>query len=136
MSGIKYREGYKYQLAESVVIQTPVKGYDVSSEFYTLHRNGILYIRAGYAWDGASGPTWDTKSSMRGSLIHDVFCQLMRRREVDYKLWHSVVNEFFKELCLEDGMWSARASLWASAVEFADAGDPSQGPDYPILTAP
>jgi hypothetical protein len=37
-----------------------------------------LTIRAGYAYDGPSGPTIDTPSAMRPALIHDALYQLMR----------------------------------------------------------
>lgn len=133
---IKYRKGYKYQLAEDVSLSTSVVGKRVETQFFCLEDTGRLTIRSGYAWDGASGPTWDTDSSMSGSLVHDVFCQMMRAKQIDYLYWHKTVNELFKEICMEDGMWEIRASVWYAAVEFADAGDPAQGPDYPVYTAP
>ena len=37
-----------------------------------------VIVRRGYAWDGASGPTIDTKDSMKATLIHDVLYQVMR----------------------------------------------------------
>ena len=134
---IKYRAGYKYQLAESYSCMTPIKpDKAVREEFFTLSKNGKLWIKKGYAWDGASGPTFDTKSSMRPSLVHDAFCQMMRSRLIDYDKWQDTVNEFFKQQCIEDGMWAWRAALWYRAVELADAGDPNQGPDGEILEAP
>lgn len=134
---IKYRTGFKYQLAESYSCATPIKPEKaVKHEFFTLSKNGKLRIKQGYAWDGASGPTFDTKSSMRPSLVHDAFCQMMRSRLIDYDKWQDTVNEFFKQQCKEDGMWAWRAALWYRAVELADAGNPNQGPDGEILEAP
>ena len=72
----------------------------------------INKVKQGYAWDGASGPTFDTKSSMRPSLVHDAFCQMMRSRLIDYDKWQDKVNDFFKQQCKEDGMWGIRASIW------------------------
>lgn len=133
---IKYRAGFKYQLAEDYKVSTPIIGNSVKHEFFTLAKNGNLWIKRAYAWDGASGPTFDTKSSMRPSLVHDVFCQMMRSRLIDYDKWQDTVNEFFKQQCIEDGMWGARAWLWYQAVEFANAGHPDQPDSNPIQEAP
>lgn len=134
---IKYRAGYKYQLAESYSCMTPIKpDAPVRHEFFTLAKTGRLWIKRGYAWDGASGPTFDTKSSMRPSLVHDAFCQMMKDRLIDYDKWQDTVNEFFKQQCIEDGMWGIRASLWHAAVEFANAGHPDQGESNPVQEAP
>jgi hypothetical protein len=133
---IHYRAGYKYQLAKTYACKTPILGASVSAEFYDLHPDGLLVIKQGYAWDGASGPTLDTAASMRPSLVHDVFCQMMRAGELDYYRWQNDVNAFFKTQCMEDGMWAWRAALWHAAVEFANAGHPDQGESSPVLTAP
>lgn len=132
---IKYRDGYKYQLAQSHVVITPITGYKVEDEYYSLHETGILTIHKGYAWDGPSGVTFDTKSSMRPSLEHDAFCQMLRARQLPFEL-QDAVNKFFYEQCLDAGMWGWRAWLWYKAVEAADCGNPAQGPDRPIITAP
>lgn len=133
---IKYIAGFKYQLAETYTLHTPIVGEVINDDYFTLEEDGILTVKKGYAWDGASGPTFDSKSSMRPSLIHDVFCQAMRDGRLDYERWQDTVNEFFKQMCIEDGMWRVRANLWHSAVEFADAGNPNQGPDRAIEEAP
>lgn len=136
MVTIKYSEGYKYQLEELYACATPIIGTLIEDEFFTLYQTGLLVIRKGFAWDGASGPTFDTKNSMRASLVHDVFCICMRDGRLSYEQWQDAVNELFRQQCIEDGMWRLRANLWHAAVEFADAGNPNQGPDRNILTAP
>lgn len=136
MVQIKYIDGFKYQLAEEYSLLTPIKGVIIEDPYFTLEEDGTLTIRQGYAWDGASGPTFDSKSSMRPSMVHDVFCQAMRDGRLDYNRWQDTVNELFRQMCLEDGMWGWRAALWHSAVELADAGNPKQGPDRQIKTAP
>lgn len=66
---IRYRSGYKYQLAEGCTVRTGIfPPEEIVTEFISLNTLGVLSIRRGYAWDGASGPTIDTKSSMWGSL--------------------------------------------------------------------
>lgn len=133
---IHYCEGYKYQLAEPVEIQTTIIGERLIDNYFELRPDGMLLVRAGYAWDGASGPTFDSKSSMRASLVHDVFCQVMRDKRLDFDRWQDTVNALFKAHCIEDGMWGWRAFAWHAAVEFADAGNPNQGPDRRVLEAP
>lgn len=133
---IKYSEGYKYQLEELYACETPITGSLIEDDLFTLYESGLLVIRKGFAWDGASGPTFDTKSSMRASLVHDVFCVCMRDGRLSYEKWQDTVNEFFRQQCIEDGMWHWRAGLWHAAVELADAGNPDQGRDRVVLTAP
>lgn len=123
---MKYRKGYKYQLALNASFDIPIyPGKDISTEFIHLNTLGNLVIFHGYSWDGASGPTYDDKHNMRGSLIHDALYQLMRngllsmeyRRTVDYVLYCT---------CLEDGMWKLRAKYyyWAVRKFAASAADP------------
>lgn len=133
---IRYSEGYKYQLEELYACVTPVVGEMIEDTFFTLYPSGLLTIRKGFAWDGASGPTFDTKNSMRASLVHDVFCVCMRDGRLSYEKWQDTVNELFRQQCIEDGMWQWRAGLWHAAVELADAGNPNQGRDRVVLTAP
>ena len=49
-------------------------GERIEDDFFTLQEDGTLIVNKGFAWDGASGPTFDSRSSMRPSLVHDVFC--------------------------------------------------------------
>ena len=131
---MKYSKGYKYQLEETYSIKTPIVGYDITSQYYTLKPDGNLKIEIGYAWDGASGPTFDTDSSMIPSLVHDVFCQMMRDKLISYDKWQDSVNEFFYEHCIACGMCPGRAKLWYKGVELGDAGNPNQGSSKIIYT--
>ena len=126
---MKYSRGYKYQLEEDYEVQTPVKDAFVAGHQFVLYESGLLHISRGFAWDGASGPTFDSKSSMIASLVHDAFCVMMRNGILPYAVYQDTVNEFFKQQCIDAGMWKWRAELWYKAVEFADAGNPNQGPD-------
>lgn len=136
MNTLYYSKGYKYQVEKPFTQQTPIIGVEIEDYYFKLEPSGLLTVKRGYAWDGASGPTWDTPSSMAASLVHDVFCQLERDCRLDYATWHEKINEFFGDMCKEAGMWAARASVWQAAVNFADAGDPAQGPDREVLVAP
>ena len=133
---IKYVAGYKYQLAEQYQIFTPVKpALTVFSDFITLEPDGLLTIHKGYAWDGPSGPTWDTPAFMRASLVHDVIYQLCRQGHIsrDYR---KTADELLRDICIEDGMWKIRAWYCYHAVRLfaGSCTDPSH--KKPILTAP
>lgn len=133
---IKYSSGYKYQLREEYHVRTPIVGVTIYDDYFRLNSNGELTIFKGYAWDGASGPTIDSKSSMTPSMVHDAFCQCMRDGRLSYDKWQNIVNSFFRDQCIECGMWPWRAAIWHWGVEVGDAGNPEQGPDREILTAP
>ena len=74
-----------------------------------IDTNGYLTIRQGYAWDGPSGPTFDTKNFMRGSLVHDALYQLMRRGYLNIDTNRNRADRLLKHICKEDGMSSLRA---------------------------
>ena len=113
---IHYKEGYKYQLHKTYEDQISIRPEaDIKTQYITLTVNGGLSIRYGYAWDGPSGPTIDTPSSMRGSLIHDALYQLMRMGLLDRK-WKSKVDLLFEKTLVEDDMWEWRARIWYRGV--------------------
>jgi len=120
---IKYRTGYKYWLANDYKVRTDiVPGVDIVTEFIELTRDGALFIKHGYAWDGASFPAIDTKNFMRGSLVHDAFAQLMRDGYIDREVWFTMVNRELQKICLEDGMWRIRAWWVFVGVEKISGG--------------
>lgn len=137
MDKIYYKEGYKYQLCRFYsLITTIVPEQSIVHEFFTLLTTGTLQIRSGYAWDGASGPTIDTKTSMRGSLVHDCFCQMLHNKELGYETYSPLVHKLFYQILLEDKMWTLRAAIWYQAVVAARGGHPSHADDNPELSAP
>ena len=137
---IKYREGYKYQLAETyhVVVNFPIDS-EIRTEF--IHMDPIddysssLYIKSGYAWDGPSGPTFDTPDSMRPSLVHDALYQLMRATHLPRSLRDEIDDLLLTHL-IEDGMDERRAKIWYAGVRWfaGQYADPENVKK--ILTAP
>lgn len=136
MRAIRYTEGaWKYQLAEDYHVATDIIGQAAEIPGYVqLDQGGVLHVRAGYCWDGASGPTIDTKSSMRASLVHDALYQLEREGRLS-QTTRAAADELLERLCVEDGMWRWRARAWLWAVRRFAAGAAAYKPAA-VLTAP
>ena len=112
MEFCRYRKGYKYQLASPFSIQTSMRpAKDIATEFVCLSKEGKLWIKQGYAWDGPSGPVIDRPRNLRGSLVHDALYQLIRLRLLKSYLWKNYADYFFSVMCKEDGV----PGLWARA---------------------
>jgi len=123
---MKYTKGCKYQLFETMEVFIPdLISYDnIVCDFIWL-KKGRLTLLKGFAWDGASGPTIDTKSSMRASAIHDALYKLIRQGYLPAKT-KNLADVILRYVCIQDGMWEWRAGAWFLAVgKFADtAADP------------
>jgi len=137
MKCIAYKGGYKYQLKQNCNVAIEIKpDQAISTEFIELDTQGMLTVKRGYAWDGPSGPTIDTLTFMRGSLVHDALYQLMRGRHLDHNTCRETADRILQRICKQDGMWSLRAWAVYHAVRlFADpAADPADR--RPIVRAP
>ncbi|MEI7796224.1 MAG: DUF1353 domain-containing protein [Methylococcaceae bacterium] len=137
---IIYNGGYKFQLKREYRLQTDLKPReDISTEFVSLDVYGNLVIKSGYAWDGATCAI-DTKTNIRGALVHDSLYQLMR--EMSYALPPEINREkadrLLQKICLEDGMCQFVAWLFYQAVhnfgsKYTDPKDehlPEYAPDF------
>lgn len=116
----RYLKGYKYELLRTETVKTKIEGVEVNTDcdfipdkpvYIVLFPTGELFVKERYAWDGASFLTFDTKSTMKGSLIHDALYQLMREGKLD-RSWRKYADELLRDICIEDGMWKFRANLW------------------------
>lgn len=114
---IKYKEGYKYQLADHARFYlnfAPPKA--IETDFIIFYRTGVFVIKSGYAWDGPSGPTFDDKSNLQASCLHDAGYQLMRLGLLDEKVYRELFDEEFKQICKRDGMNFFRAWMYFQGV--------------------
>jgi hypothetical protein len=124
---IYYRERirYKYFLAKDYALKVTkpelIPSKDIDAGYCTLLTSGDLMVHKGYGWDGPSGPTIDTKSFMRGSLIHDVYYQLMREGYIP-QTSRKAADELLREICREDGMSRVRAWYVYRSVRLFAAG--------------
>lgn len=114
---LAYKKGYKYQLQKTVRYMIDIKGYCIVTEYIELFEDGVIVIKKGFAWDGASGPTIDTKNTMLGSLVHDALYQLIRNEHLPLELRDKADREIQK-ICKEQGMSSIRAYLWYKGLKW------------------
>lgn len=134
---IKYKKGYKYQLCETYFVSVPifVRG-QIDTKYITLTVAGLLTIKNGYAWDGASGPTIDGPTNMRASLVHDALYQLMRLGLLDRKKFKATTDDIFRDMCLEDGMIPLRAKYYYYSLVKFGGRSTTEGQLKRMLTAP
>jgi hypothetical protein len=83
---------------------------DFEADYYKV-QDSTLIIRRGYAWDGASGPTWDTLEAKRASLVHDVLYQMISEGQLPLPA-REQADQLFLDLLKEDGMSKIRRTLW------------------------
>jgi hypothetical protein len=134
---IHYRSGYKYQLAEDFSIVTGIRPQaDIDIRFIALDRQGRLLVRSGYAWDGTSGPVFDTPQNLRASLVHDALYQLLRLRKLAVNKHKDQADRLFRAMCREDGVPAGVAQVYYAALK--RLGKPSTEPRSakPVWLAP
>ena len=115
---ILYREvNYKYILAGPYSIKTEFRPIDPTPVEGLIHLSpaGRLLFRPGYAFDGPSGPTFDTKTAMRAALVHDGLYQLMREGYLQ-PYCRKAADELFFRILRADGMGKLRSLLWWRGV--------------------
>lgn len=132
---IKYKAGYKYQLLNSDECMTRIyPGESIETDFIELTVLGKLTVKPGYAWDGPSGPTVDTKNSMRASIFHDALYGLMRDGLITRNGNRKLADKVLRDVAREDGMSKIRSWAWYRAVQFGAKRSSKQG--RPIQEAP
>ena len=113
---LQFTSGYKHQVKVDFHVFIPglVKYGEVKYDFITL-KNGHLTIHKGFGWDGASGLTYDTNSSYRGSALHDALYRLIRHGLLPEEA-KELADLVFRFVCIKDEMWEWRANAWYIAV--------------------
>lgn len=137
---IFYKSGYKYQLQAVYKHQLSYVFPDIAEEIETdylwMGLDKTLIVKKGYAWDGPSGPTIDTKNFMRGSLVHDALYQLMRLGHLDKNAWRHHADRELQRICIEDGMCRIRAQVVYWGVRIGGNPGSRYGAENPIIEAP
>jgi hypothetical protein len=91
-------------------------GYAGECGFISFDAKGRVTVKAGYVWDGASGPTIDTPDSVCAALGHDCMYELMGRSLLPVYVYKNVADLWFYDRLRLDGMVDFRAWYWYKAV--------------------
>jgi hypothetical protein len=92
-----------YQLTADWWCETGIKGNAARiGEFGHLDQDGRVLIKAGYRWDGCSGPAIDRRTNMRCGLLHDFLYQLMRMSKLPQS-YRKQADQLFRSLYRQDG---------------------------------
>ena len=115
---MKYSEyKYKFKVEENFSIKLPFKIPDFEHE-YASSKDGILSVKKGYAWDGASGPIINTRDTLVARLVHDVLYQAMRLNLIkSSKENRKIADKNFFEILKMNGVNSIRRKVWSFAVK-------------------
>jgi hypothetical protein len=115
---LKFINGFKYQTVEDFIIKVPIfPESNLYDEFCILYKDGTLLILKGFAWDGASGPTYDSKDSQIAAVVHDALYRLIRAGKLD-KSYKDQIDTIFYNLLIKNGMSNIRAKIWYLGVKY------------------
>ena len=106
---------WKYRLTKYLHLQSSINVVSCKTEYIQIWYDGRLILSKGYAWDGPSGPTIDTKDSMAASAGHDALYQLIGMGII-HPRYRFDADQDLRRWCIEDGMTQARADAWYAAV--------------------
>ena len=83
---------------------TDIKGQEAVTEFISISRSGVLYVREGFKWDGSS-VVIDSPQCMRASMNHDSLYWLLRGGYIKYT-WGTrrKADLAYYRIMREDGM--------------------------------
>jgi hypothetical protein len=108
---------YKYELHEDLSVQLPeLVKYSFYHEYFSM-AEGLIFIRKGYAWDGVSGPTIDTKNTFVAGLVHDALYQAIRGKFLPPSE-KKTADKIFRRLLRENGMSWFRAQYFYLGVKW------------------
>lgn len=88
--------------------------FEIQTEHFEIITS-LLVAYVGYSWDGASGPTIDSKTSMRASLVHDILYQCIEEGYIPIS-YRKAADQEFRKICLADGMGRFRAWYYYRAL--------------------
>jgi len=109
----------EFELLEDFTIFIALFGFEFEYGSVKITSDGFLTIKKGFRW-GASGPTFDTKSSRRASCAHDALYYLsdwglfLGRHSKDMRQFS---DDLLYKMCIQDGMWKFRAKAWLKSLE-------------------
>jgi len=114
---LKYKKGYDFWVAEDFELDIGSRirpARPGGNNFVELSAVGVLILRKGYAWNGASGPAINTENWITGSGVHDGLYQLIREGVLTMGQ-RKAADDLMRDILLGKGMFALRA-LWSHAA--------------------
>jgi hypothetical protein len=114
------RSRAKYEVETAISFETGIESAGFDLPFGGITPPGLLYVDAGFVWDGPSGPTIDRKWNLKASLKHDLLVKLLRHTgfgdPATHKKRQKLCDQIYRDTCLEaiDLIWEMmpRRSTW------------------------
>jgi len=100
---------YKLDQDEEIDLTRLIYCNDLKHPYFSIF-DGILSIEKGYAWDGATGPVFQTDTTKIPSLVHDVLLQSMDLGLLPKEAL-AASDGVYLDLAIGAGMWKPRAYL-------------------------
>jgi hypothetical protein len=126
-----YRERkYKYQVLnpDGFTLDTGIRGYSAESKFFTIRPDGRWTANFLYAWDGASGPTYDDDTNMVPSLFHDVGYQAIRMNLIPLAVKKDL-DDMLMYMMIDRGASFLRAKIYHDGVTIGGGSSCIPGED-------
>jgi hypothetical protein len=134
-----YKEVAKYLKKQGLISKDSevliIPDKPIVTQFLELDMQGNLLIKKGYAWDGGSGPTWDTLSVKRPSLIHDGGYQLLREGLISMR-FRIIFDCLLRFTMIEDKAFKTRAWFWYVGVRKGGLNSATIEGERKVITAP
>ena len=109
---------YKFKAEKDLNLKLPVSMPDFEHEYCSV-KDGVVYVKKGYAWDGASGPVFNTKNTLVASLVHDVLYQAQRLNLIEHNSTNRKnADENYYELLKYFAVNPVKWKIWYLAVRF------------------
>ena len=134
---IYYGGGYKYQLRRNAVAESKIRlDKLINHEYFAISVDGVILVRRGYAWDGASFIAVDDPGTIYASVFHDAGYQALRLKLLD-EVWREELDLMYEALCKEGGVNRIRAKAHYVALRIGGGYYNSRPEsDYPTRVAP
>jgi hypothetical protein len=117
-----------YELtAPLVCLETGIEGYYFKNDVICIEYDGCLTLSKGFRWDGRSGPTVNTISTLRSSAIHDALYELIIIEALP-KSTRRLADVLMRRIDKEDGVGAFRR--WYSHIGLRLFGRGKDKRDY------
>lgn len=133
---IAYKTGYTKKIFQPAFYASGIRiPKRIVTDFCVIDTNGDIWIAKGYSWNGASGPTIDSKKTECLSLFHDLWYQLIRLGYLP-ESYRKKGDQMLYKLGRRDGMWKIRIWYWYQGVRWQGGKSAQVGAEPKLVFAP